>query len=352
LPACASDTDCTGSTDKIGKCENANTADAKCTFVDPSTVNMIVINDKKCAECQQFNTLSDQLKGIFKGLKVTTYDYEDAAGKKLYDELGLTYLPVFLFDDTVKQGEGYANVQRYLEEKGAYTSLRIGASYDPKAEICDNKIDDRDQDGLIDCADPECKGQTVCREEITKKLDLFVMSKCPYGIQAMNSMQEVLTNFKGNMDFEIHYIATDNGDGTFTSLHGQTEVDEDIRESCVMKYYPTDYKYMDYIWCRNKNIASSEWESCATDNSIDAAKIKTCSEGDEGKTLLRQKIALSNELNIGASPTWMANNKVQFSGLDAQTIKTNYCQSNSGVAGCDATLSGTTGTTTPSGACG
>jgi hypothetical protein len=310
---------------------------------------MIIINDKKCAECQQFNSLTDQLKTIFKSLKVTIYDYEDAEGKKLYDDLGLTALPVFLFDKTVEQGEGYANVQRYLEQKGDYTSLRLGASYDPKSEICDNKIDDRDQDGLVDCADSECKEQTVCREEITKKLDLFVMSKCPYGMQALNSMKEVLTNFKGNMDFEIHFIATDNGDGTFQSLHGQTEVDENIRESCVMKYYPTDYKYMDYIWCRNQNIATDDWQSCATSNSMDVAKIKTCSEGDEGKQLLREKIKLSTQLGIGASPTWMANNKVQFSGLDAETIKTNFCQSNSGVTGCDATLSGNAGT--PSGSC-
>ncbi len=42
---------------------------------------------------------------------------------------------------------------------------------------------------------------------------------------------------------------------------------------------------------------------------------------------------------IGASPTWLANNKYKFSGIDAQTIKTNLCAHNPKLAGCDATLS-------------
>ncbi len=316
----------------------------------PAEVNLIILNDELCEECQQYNSLATQLKGIFAGLKVTIYDYEDAEGKKLYDDLDIVYLPAFLFDETVKEGEGYSNVERYLEPVGSYYSLRVGASYNPASEICDNQVDDRDQDGLIDCEDDECKEQVVCREEMKEKIDLFVMSQCPYGTIAMDSMKEVLENFKGEIDFEMHFIATDNGDGTFSSLHGQPEVDENIRESCVMKYYPTDYKYMDYIWCRNKDISSTEWQSCATDNGMDVNKIKTCAEGEEGKELLREKIKLSNELGIGASPTWMANNKVIFSGLDAQTIKTNYCSANPELKGCDNTLTGQTAST-PSGSC-
>ena len=43
--------------------------------------------------------------------------------------------------------------------------MRIGASFDPNAEICDNGEDDRDNDGLIDCDDDECKDSMACREE-------------------------------------------------------------------------------------------------------------------------------------------------------------------------------------------
>jgi hypothetical protein len=167
----------------------------------------------------------------------------------------------------------------------------------------------------------------------------------------MNAMKEILPTLGSNVDFEIHFIANDNGDGTFTSLHGQPEVDENIRESCVMKYYPKPDDFMKYIWCRNANM-KTDWQKCASDSSMDASKIKACSEGSEGKDLLRQKIKLSNDLQIGASPTWMANNKYQFSAIDAETAKSSFCQYNK-VSGCEKTLSGNTQGAQASGAaCG
>ena len=58
------------------------------------------------------------------------------------------------------------------------------------------------------------------------------------------------------------------------------------------------------------------------------------------RTPVARSFAESKALGIGASPTWLANNKYKFSGIDAQTIKTNLCQHNAKMAGCDATLSG------------
>ncbi|NTV24077.1 MAG: hypothetical protein HGA85_06950, partial [Nanoarchaeota archaeon] len=168
LPACGSDADCQGSADKIGVCENAGSNSAKCTYKDPETVSMILINDKKCTDCQSALSIVPQIQQIFKGLKVTVYDFEDAEAQKLYSDLKLTALPVFLFDESIKKGEGYANVQRYLEPVGSYYNLRIGSTYNPLGEICDNSVDDRDKDGKIDCADDECTGNMLCRAEEKK----------------------------------------------------------------------------------------------------------------------------------------------------------------------------------------
>jgi hypothetical protein len=77
-----------------------------------------------------------------------------------------------------------------------------------------------------------------------------------------------------------------------------------------------------------------------TPTGIDTEVIKSCSEGDEGKKLLAKAFAESKSVGIAASPTWLANNKYKFSGIDAQTIKTNLCSHNAKLAGCDATLSG------------
>ncbi len=56
-------------------------------------------------------------------------------------------------------------------------------------------------------------------------------------------------------------------------------------------------------------------------------------------------IKLANELQIGASPTWFANNKYTFSGIDSETIKTNICKYNSDLGDmCANTLSSTSQT--------
>jgi hypothetical protein len=309
----------------------------------------VLINDKRCVECDT-TMLVSQLKAVFPTLEIKELDYSSKEGKALYEETKLTALPALLFTEEVKNSQNYTQVERYIDPAGKYLSLRVGASFDPAAEICDNKIDD-DKDSKIDCEDDSCEGSMLCREETKKKLDVFVMSQCPYGTKALDAMKEVLENFKSDIDFDIYYIANENADGTFASLHGQAEVDEDIRELCAVKNYPDDYKYMDYIWCRNKKITDTAWEGCAEEAFGASDKIKACFEGAEGKKLLSENIKNANSLKIGASPTWLANNRYKFSGIDAETVKKSFCQYNTGLSGCSNTLTGDAAAV-PAGGCG
>ncbi|MCX6711220.1 MAG: hypothetical protein NTZ02_03990 [Candidatus Woesearchaeota archaeon] len=117
---------------------------------------------------------------------------------------------------------------------------------------------------------------------------------------------------------------------------------------CVKKYSPN--QWLDYINCRSiQGISGNDWHTCANQTNVDIAKVETCASGEEGKELLRQDIKIAQSLNIGASPTWIANNKYQFGGIDAETVKTQFCQYNSGLAGCGNTLSSNTSV---SGSCG
>ncbi len=302
-----------------------------------------IVEDSRCTkdECQTTG-LEGQLKNVFPKMKLERKDYNTEEGKKFYDQYQLTLLPAVLFAKEVKETEGYAQVERYLKEKDDLFTLSIGATFDPTKEICDNKKDDTGN-GQVDCDDADCAETLACRQESAKRLDLFVMSQCPYGVQAMNAMKEVLDNFGKNVNFKLNFIANENPDGTFQSLHGQGEVEEDIRELCAVKYYPT--KFMDYIWCRNKDI-KGDWKTCGAN----FPKIEACATGSEGQKLLSENIKLANSLNIGASPTWMTNNRYTFNGIDAETVRKNFCQYND-VANCDKTLSGQSATSAPAGSC-
>ncbi|MFH1127453.1 MAG: hypothetical protein V1718_05080 [archaeon] len=135
------------------------------------------------------------------------------------------------------------------------------------------------------------------------KLDFYVMSQCPYGTQVEDAIKPVLDKLGNNIDFSLNFIASDNGDGTFKSLHGQPEVEGNIVQLCAAKY--NSDKYMDMIICQNKNAGAipGNWEQCAADNSLDTEKIKACFEGEEGKELFRASIKASEAVSARGSPT-------------------------------------------------
>jgi hypothetical protein len=233
-----------------------------------------------------------------------------------------------------------------MQPKGEYQMLKIPGQFDPTAEICDNKKDDTGN-GKVDCDDATCKGKLVCREEKKQTVNVFVMSQCPYGVRALDSMKEVLKNFGKDLNFDVHYIADKVPDGQkcrrgakptfgFCALHGKSEVEENIRQLCAKKHYRKNNKYMAYIWCRNKNYRSNDWKGCAKDG-IDAAVIEKCFN-TEGPKLHEQDINVAKTLGVSGSPTWLANNKYKFSGIAANAIKQNICKHNPKMKNCDKQL--------------
>jgi len=308
---------------------------------EPKKVAVTVLSDRRCTKCFPDRILG-QLKNMFPGLEPKTLDYSDPEGRALYDSLkdqGVKLLPAFLFDPVVVDDAGFSQIKRFVVDAGQYKLLQVGAKFDPTAEICDNGVDD-DGDGRVDCRDSDCEGSSECRSEIARRLDLFVMSQCPFGVKALNALPEFIDAFKyDGISVNINYIADEMPDGSFKALHGQPEVDENIRQLCAINYYPKDYKYLEYIVCRNKDIRSSDWKRCAM-NGIDPDVIRRCADGSEGRRLLSKNLKFARQLEIGASPTWLANNKFKFSGIAPEQIKKQFCDHNSNLSGCRKTLSG------------
>jgi len=315
-----------------------------CDIPPPPTVNAVLINDQRCKECTGSDQIEAKLKTLIEGMQLKKVDYATDDGKKLYGELRAQddslRLPALLLDKSLEaDADAKQALARYLRPLGEYQSVGVGATFDPTAEICDNMIDD-DGNGKVDCDDPGCKDTMGCRPEKAKTLDLFVMSQCPYGAQALVAMKDVADSFQKDLTLNVHYIGGVQGE-QLTSMHGPGEVDEDVRQLCAIKHYPKNNKFLDYVSCRSKDPRNVDWKSCTGKNGISAAVIQKCFD-TEGKQLLRQDFAVAHALNIGASPTFLANNRHAFNGIDAETIKTRFCQFNSGLAACTKKLSQTT----------
>jgi protein-disulfide isomerase len=305
-------------------------------------VNVLVLSDKRCTDCSFTDDVITQLIDVFPGLTATKIDYGTTEGKKLFSDAQLKYMPAILFSEDAKTAPGYSDIADYLEPAGIYQSLRIGAQFEPS---CYNV------DGTIDCV--KCASKTECRPEKKNDMQVFIMSDCPYGRQAIQALKPVVDNFGDAITWDVHYIASETNNGTFSSLHGQYEVDEDIVQLCVKEYSPDEF--LDYLFCRSTSgVKGIDWHTCATDSGISSVAIKTiekCANGTKGKELLSKDIMIADALGVGGSPTWMANNRYQFGGIDSETVKTNLCKYNAGLSGCDVVLNSSTGGLAAAGSC-
>ena len=137
-------------------------------------------------------------------------------------------------------------------------------------------------------------------------LELFVMSYCPSGIEAEESIIPIVKKFRDEIDFELRFIAQEKDTVShrditpFTSLHGYPEVAENIRQLLIAREYPE--QYLDYILCRGKKLNRS-WEDCAKKNGINVKNIQRLFDAPEAEQLFRENIKRSVELGIKASPT-------------------------------------------------
>lgn len=293
-------------------------------------VNVTLIGDARCGADCDLAQLEGNVRNAVGAPVITRVDVSDAAGKKLRNELGDITIPTVVFDATLdKDPEAMAQIPKNLKEAGDYKFLSLGEWNPACADDGGCKLD-------------ACKDKIQCRPEEPKKLEVFVMSQCPYGVKGLDAMKEVLASLdkhKESIDFQVHFIGDGTAETELTSMHGPGEVAEDLREICAIEH-GKKLQFMDYIWCRNPNIRDASWESCAGEKSgIDEGAIKKCSEGDEGKKLLAASFAKAKAAGIGGSPTWLVNGKYQFSGIDPKTIMANLCKHNK-LGACEDQLAG------------
>ena len=137
-------------------------------------------------------------------------------------------------------------------------------------------------------------------------VQLFVMSYCPFAVQAEDKLIPIVKKFGEQINFKLQFIAqakeeTSAQDITpFTSLHGYPEVAENIRQLLIAQEYPD--QYLDYILCRGKKLDKS-WEACAEKLGIDVARIQALFDSPEAEQLFRENIARADVLGVKASPT-------------------------------------------------
>lgn len=175
------------------------------------------------------------------------------------------------------------------------------------------------------------------------QVDLYVMSYCPFGVLAEKNFIPALELLGDKISFNLYFIASEQNN-VFGSLHGQKEVEEDLRQVCIMKNYPSTY--LKYISCQVPNFEAGKdlgttYETCLTQNSMDIQLIKTCYVS-EGAQLLRENIKSAQEKNVQGSPTWEVNGVRKVGADPSESFKGVVCSAfNTAPEECGQTLSTT-----------
>ncbi len=146
--------------------------------------------------------------------------------------------------------------------------------------------------------------------EITKtdkpEVKLYVMSFCPFGNQAEDTMVSVYNLLKDKVDWKIHYIVSVSGDEV-TSLHGAKEVSQNEREACVLQDSGLA-KWWSFTTYVNEKCGSdgSCWKAASQNAGLDSSAIESC-VSERGLALMKDEAAASQADNANGSPTLLIN---------------------------------------------
>ncbi|MFA5049394.1 MAG: hypothetical protein WC501_00135 [Candidatus Micrarchaeia archaeon] len=174
--------------------------------------------------------------------------------------------------------------------------------------------------------DGEPEFEEGAQQTETPKVELYVMSYCPYGNQAENGIKDAVLLLAEKIDFEPVYIIGASGDN-FNSLHGQTELNQDIREKIIYNLYG-ETGWVEYVYKVNADCSLNDIETCwkdpATALGFDVEKIET--EYNEKYIEIARAEALKTSQNgVSGSPTLLINGKKYSGGRDAESYKNEIC---------------------------
>ncbi len=139
-----------------------------------------------------------------------------------------------------------------IGKKDAVTTYltKDGKQFIPQIIEIDEEMDKYTEDHTVNKADKP-------------KVELFVMSYCPYGTQIEKGIIPVIETLGKDIDFELKFCNY--------AMHDKKELDEQLREYCIQKQYPD--KLIDYLKCFLKDGKSAQ---CIEEVNIDSVKLGNC----------------------------------------------------------------------------
>ncbi len=167
------------------------------------------------------------------------------------------------------------------------------------------------------------------------KVELFVMSFCPYGTQMERGYLPAIKALGNTVDAEIKFV--------YYAMHGEKELKENLRQYCIQKNEPT--KLSTYLNCflATKSGSASESQQCLVKAKINQNLLKQCIATTDAEykvsELAKDKSSYvsgqfpqfnvnkedNEKYGVQGSPTLVINGEVIQSGRDSESILKAIC---------------------------
>jgi len=232
----------------------------------------------------QVGILESWIKQTLPAINLTRLDFEHKEAQEVLSSLNLDFIPAVIFTGTPSQEESSR-----LKDKFNVSITQNRAAI-PRKVIEETAV-----------------LELVKRKTIPGQLDLFVMSLCPFALEAETRLINYLKNHKLDIVLKLHYLVNVESN-IFTSLHGDRELREDKRQLIIQKYWPKIFS--DYLLMRQKNSYLNTLKELRVAPYGIEAKLP------EAQTALFEDYHLAQELGISASPTFLWQNRYLISRLE------------------------------------
>ena len=254
-------------------------------------------------------------------------------------------------------------IKEVTEESGLYKIKLVVADQEITSYLTKDKMKFIPQ--LIDIKeledtkkDDDTKKQVTPVTEVQTKSDkpkveLFVMSYCPYGTQMERGYLPVLKALGNTVDAKLKFVDY--------AMHGEKEVKENLRQYCIQKNEPT--KLSNYLNCFLATTEGSEAEAqkCLAQAQVNQTLLAQCIAATDAKykvtELAKDKSSYvsgqfpqfninkedNEKYGVQGSPTLVINGEVVQSGRDSESILKAICSAfNEQPEACKKELSNTT----------
>ncbi len=264
-------------------------------------------------------------------------------------------------NENLMQGGVKAEIKNVVSENGLYkmtVNLSVGqeiesyATKDGKIFFPEAMNVEEIKKKIQEMKEQQQKAAQKANAEIPKNdkptVDLYIMSFCPFGNKAEDTLKSVYTLLKNKVNFNFYYIVNSNGDA-IQSLHGEKEVAQNEREACVLKNYGKD-KWFSFVSYVNTNCGSdgSCWETAARNAGLSSTSISAC-VASQGANLMKENEKASLAAEASGSPTLIINgvsSSIVYKYGDSEGYKQKICEAfNKAPAECSKTLSSATNVT-------